>query len=282
MALYPGFYPGPTAYPGSADPTPRIVASPDPTNSPPRVLLQVFNAGTATSGQILRYGADNHPVPVRQGDPAALSSGAWVGYDYEIRYNQPARYEFVPSTGSRLVSDTTQLNVAQAWLVHPGVPSLSCPVTVKLLDEETMRSSGSLHDVLGGTYSVPVTAGRRKAPSFQMLLRTGTKAERDALDQLFYDEAPLLLQAVYPAQTTDEAEYRWLWFGDITRTRIAPQVYANGSRVWTLAATEVARPLGGIRAQRTWATLMLECATWADVMAKYKTWRGVLTGIPGI
>lgn len=281
MALYPGFYPGPTAYPGGDDGLPKIVTSPDPGNNPPRMLLQILHAGTATSGQILRYGPDNQPVPVRQGDPATLSSGAWVGYDYEVPYNQPARYEFVPSTGSRLVSDTTQLNVTQAWLVHPGVPSLSCPVTVKLLDDETMRGSGGLHDVLGSEYPVPVTGLRRKAPAFQMLLRTATKAERDGLDQLFYDEAPLLLQAVYPNQT-DESEYRWIWAGDISRGRVAPQVYANGSRVWTLPCTEVARPLGGIRAQRTRATLMLECATRADTMAKYKTRRGALTGIPGI
>lgn len=277
--LYPGFYPGEDAYPGDGDSTPRITATPEPGNHPPRVRLEIANATGSASGQVLRTGADGRAVPVRQGDPATLTSGGWIGYDVEARYNQSARYEWVPATGPRLASDVVQLDVDRPWLVHPGVPDLSQPVVVKLLDDEVLRGSGGLHDVLDSEYPVPITGGGRKAPGFQLVLKTFAKPERDALEQLFKDEAPLLLQMVYPA-FTDESEYRWIWAGDITRTRRS-QVFADGSRAWALPCAEVSRPLGGIRSQRTWADLLLECPTWADVMVRYKTWRGVLTGIPG-
>jgi hypothetical protein len=278
-ALHPGFYPGPTAFPGDGDDTPGITAVPEPGNYPPRVRLEITKAAGSATGQVLRTGADGRAVPVRQGDPATLTAGAWVGYDYEIRYNQLARYEWVPTTGARLTSSDVRLDVANPWLIHPGIPALSCPVIVKLIDDEVIRGSGGLHDVLDSPYAVPVSNGGRKAPNFQVILKTLTKAERDALDQLFFDQAPLLLQMVYPA-FTDESEYRWVWFGDISRSRRS-QVYADSCRIWGLPASEVARPLGGIRAQRSWADLLLECPTWAAVLAKYKTWRGVLTGIAG-
>lgn len=278
--LYPGFYPGTTAYPGSGDTTPRLTATPEPGNWPPRVRLDAYKAGAAATAEVVRYGADGIAVPVRTGNPATLTGGAWVDYDYEVRYNQPARYELTPTSGAVLASDTVQLNVDRPWLIHPGVPGLSRPVVVKLLDDEHLAGSGGLHDVEDSAYPIPVTGGGRKAPAFQTLLKTESKVERDGLDQLFMDEAPLLLQAVYPA-LTDESEYRWIFIGDIDRGRRAPQNYADTARIWTLPCVEVARPPGGIQAQFSWPALKLECPTWADVKAKYRTWRGVLTGIAG-
>lgn len=265
---------------GSNSTNPSIAGFPEPGNLPPRVLLQASNI-TGPSGQVLRYGPDGQSTPVRSGDPAPLNSGAWIGYDYEAPFNVPVYYVFQPADGSAAqVSPPVTLRVSRPWLIHPGVPELSVQVTVKLLDDETINSSGGLHSVLERRTPIPVTDGVRKAPSFPMLVKSKTKAERDDLDQLFLDTAPLLLQVVYPDQT-DESVYQWIYVDTITRARRDGAAFGDPVRIWTLQCYEVDRPLGGIRAQRTWADVMAECPTWADVLARYKTWRGVLTGIPG-
>ncbi len=284
VALYPGSttFPGPSTFPGTADGSnstdPALTATVDPTNSPPRVLLQIVNS-TAASGQVLRYGPDGRAVAVRAGDPATLSSGVWVGYDVEAPFNQPVHYEFAPTSGAHLTSATVTLQVAGPWFIHPGVPDLSQPITVKLLDEETLASGGGLHPVLGRATPIPVTDGMRKSAAFQMLLKTGGADARAALDQLFMDTAPLLLQVVYPDQT-GESVYQWVSVGEIRRGRKS-LVFGDTTRIWTLQCTEVARPVGGIRSQRTWTDVMAECPTWNDVLQRYQTWRGVLTGIQG-
>jgi len=276
--LYPGFYPGPDAYPGT--PTgPRLTAIPEPANSPPRVRLELYQA-SAVSGTVYRYGPDNHPVPVRTAEPAVPVGGSWVGWDYEAQFNVPNRWIWTPDTGTQLLtSDSVTLAADGPWLVHPGVPSLSCRVTVKLIDTEQFRSSGTVHDVLSSEYGIPVTDGRRKAASFQMLLRTTTSTERTALEQLFQDEAPLLLQVIYPF--TGEYVYRWVWVGDIDRARRSATRFGDAGRIWTLPCVEVGRPAGGVQPQRTFADSLAQDPTFADSKAKYRTFRGRLTGIPG-
>lgn len=265
---------------GSVSTNPTIAGFPEPGNRPPRILIQVSSL-TGPSVRIMRIGPDGQAVPVRSGDPATLNSAAWIGYDYEAPYNAPVVYEAFPVNGvpSVVVAPAVTLKATRPWLVHPGVPSLSQPVTVKVLDDETMTSSGALHEVLGRDTPIPVTDGRRKTAAFTTLLKTATAGEATALEQLFYDTAPLLLQVLYPNQT-EESVYRWVYIGDITQARKSTR-FGDQSRIWTLPCREVSRPVGGIQSQRTWAVVMAECPTWADVMARYRTWRGVLTGIAG-
>jgi hypothetical protein len=186
----------------------------------------------------------------------------------------------------------------QPWLIHPGVPSLSLPVTGILLTDDQSDSGTALHAPLGRADPIPVSDGARKTPAFQVSFRTGgeiysfpggftfpgeltfpgAQDQNDALKAILRDSAPLLLQIVYPF--TDIAMYRWISIDRVTTARVT-MLFGDQQRVWTLDCTEITRPAGGIAAQRTWADLVAECATWQDVIDKYATWTGVTTGIAG-
>jgi hypothetical protein len=263
---------------GSVSTNPSIAAFPDPLNSPPRLLIQAANIA-GPSATVTRYGPDGIGVHVRLGEPATLNSGGWVGYDYEAPYNQPVYYTIVPANGAvKVASPPVTLTVTQPWLVHPGVPSLSQPVTVKVIQDETDASTAGVHQILERSTPIVVSDGVRKAPTFQMQLKSETADERDALRDLFADCAVLLMQVVYPFTT--ESDYRWVYITDVTRAR-KTESYGSTARVWTLPCIEVDRPVGNLQAQRTWADLMAECPTWQDVLNTYVTWRGVLTGQQG-
>jgi hypothetical protein len=275
-----------------------ITVTNDPANSPPRNILFVTGAPGATA-QLTRTDPSGAQTPVRSGDPAPLVTGAWVGYDYEAPYNAGCTYTVIPSDATpNAFTAATPLESPQPWLIHPGVPSLSLPVTGILLTDDQSDSGTALHAPLGRPDPIPVSDGARKTPAFQVSFRTGgeifsfpggftfpgvltfpgAQDQNDALKAILQDSAPLMLQIVYPY--TDIAMYRWISIDRVTTARVTMQ-FGDQQRVWTLDCTEITRPAGGIAAQRTWADLVAECATWQDVMNKFRTWTGVITGIEG-
>jgi hypothetical protein len=218
--------------------------------------------------------------PVRLGDPAALVSGAWVGYDYEMPYNAPVMYTVTPLDLSTPVTvNAAALPVTQAWLVHPGVPSLS--VQIIGFHEDTTRGSDTgeaQHVILGRASPQIITDGQRKSQSYTASVRTTTEAQNAALRAILDGSVPLLLQVVYTFTTASRWEY--LSIGHVDERRISEQ-FGDPKRQFVFQATVVDRPAGGIAAQRTWADLLGEAGTWQDVLNKYTTWTGALTGIAG-
>jgi hypothetical protein len=279
-------------------PPPSIDVSADPTASPPRAVIFVNNC-SGTTAQIYRTDPNGSQTPVRGGDPATLTSGQWTGSDYEMPYNQGVTYTVVPDDLSTPASAVAApVESPQPWLIHPGVPALSLPVTGILLTDDQSNSGTALHAPLGRPDPIPVSDGARKTPAFQVSFRTGgeiysfpggftfpgvltfpgAQDQNDALKAILQDSAPLLLQIVYPF--TDITMYRWISIDRVTTARVT-MLFGDQQRVWTLDCTEITRPAGGIAAQRTWADLVAECATWQDVIDKYPTWTGVITGIAG-
>jgi hypothetical protein len=259
---------------------PFIFAQPEPLNVPPRLLIQVGNIG-GTSAQVVRLNADGSTVPVRAADPAQLSSGGWIGYDYEAPYNQAVTYEVIPSNGASgaVHSPSVTLEVDRPWLVHPGVPDLSVPVQILLpFGDETAVSSAGVHQIMGRATPIVITDGRRKAPTFSMTVVTDSDEAAADVDALLFDTAPLLLQVVQPGVT--RSLYRWVAVGDVTVSS-AEQPFASQWREWSLACTTVDRPVGSLQAQRTYADLPAEAASYEDLLSLYATDRGVLTGIGG-
>jgi hypothetical protein len=279
-------------------PPPSIDVSADPTTSPPRVVIFVNNC-SGTTAQIYRTDPSGSQTPVRGGDPATLASGQWVGFDYEAPYNQSVTYTIVPDDLSTpATSPAAALLSEQAWLIHPGVPSLSLPVTGILLTDDQSDSGTALHAPLGRPDPIPISDGARKTPAFQVSFRTGgsvlsypggftfpgvmtfpgAQNQNDQLTAILQDSSPLLLQIVYPF--TDISAYRWVSVGRVNIARVTMQ-FGDQQRVWTLDCTQITRPAGGIAAQRTWADVLAEAGTWQDEMNKYPTWTGVVTGLPG-
>jgi len=258
---------------------PTLVASVDPLALPPRILVQAFNIG-GPAGNVTRLDPDGASRPVREGDPVSLSGGGAVIFDYEMPYNQPVRYTITPTAApsSPTSSISVTLSVTRPWLVHPGVPFLSQPLTVQLLADETMPANVGIHDILQRETPITISDGRRKAPRSTLQVKTMTRPQADALDQLLLDESPLLLQITYPFTT--EQVYAWITVLDVNRAR-RTAMFGDPSRVWVLPYVEVDRPTGAIQSVRTWQDIINQYDTWQDLMDDFKTWRGVLTGLRG-
>lgn len=255
-----------------------LTATPDPTNSPPRVLL-FANGVTGSTIQVYRLDPDGVSRPVRGGDPGTLTSGQWVGYDYEMPYGQDVTYTEVPDDASTPGSAAAPgMDITQSWLVHPGVPNLSQPINRVMLGDDEGDSGATLHEPLGREFPIQITDGTRKAESSTLSFRTETTTDAANIKALIKDTTPLLLQMVY--DFTDESLYKYISLGKLTRNRISSQ-FGDPRRVWTIGTTDVDRPAGGIAAERTWGDVVTDDVTWQDLLNDFATWTGVVTGILG-
>jgi hypothetical protein len=261
-----------TAPPGT------ITVNADPFNSPPRNLLYV-NGVSGTQAQITRTDADGNIRPVRLGDPATLTSGTWVGYDYEVPYGTAVTYTVTPLDLSTPASvAAAPLPITQSWLVHPGVPGLSMPINGTLLTGRDMDDGSAEHVILGRKFAQVVNDGARKSAKSQLTIRTQTSTENNNLEALLSGSAPLLLQMAFPFTTA--TKWAYIKVGVVNDTPVT-MVFGDPKHVWTLPITEIDRPIGGLAAQRTWADVAVEVASYSALSAKYATWTGVLTGIAG-
>jgi hypothetical protein len=261
-----------TAPPGT------ITVNADPFNSPPRNLLYV-NSVSGTQAQITRTDADGNIRAVRLGDPATLTSGTWVGYDYEVPYGTAVTYTVTPLDLSTPASvAAAPLAITQTWLVHPGVPGLSMPINGTLLTGADMDDGSAEHVILGREYPQIINDGARKSAKYQLSIRTQTDTENNRLDAILSGSAPLLLQMVFPFTTA--AKWTYINVGPVNNSPVT-LVFGDPKRVWTLPVTEIDRPVGGIAAQRTYADVAVEVASYSALLAKYATYTGVLTGIAG-
>lgn len=255
-----------------------ISTSVDLVNEPPRVAIFVSGAPGATA-QIMRTDPDGAMRPVRGGDPAPLTVGQWIGYDYEMPYGAPTTYTVVPSDGSaNAFVATAAVATTQARLIHPGQPSLSIQIRGIKRGDRSYASGAALFEPVGRQYPVVITDGQRKSATYQLTLRTALSVDASAMKAILAGCVPLLLQAVYPF--TIASLWHYLSIDNVTEGEVTTR-FGDPLRVWTCDVTEVDRPAGGIAAQRTWSDVLAEAGTWSDLMSKYRTWAGVLTGVPG-
>ena len=253
--------------------TATITATPDPLNVPPRMQLVVSGMAAASTVTISRIDVRSNATPIRLGNPATLTGGGWTGFDYEAPFGQAVTYRAVPDTGAAASSVAHAIAVEQPWLCHPGLPSLSMPVTIAARGDETMDASQSVKFVLERPDPVVRTDGVRRPPTFDLTLRTWALDEEDALDSLLADSSPLLLQTVYP--DVERVGYEWLSVGPVARSHLVPW-QGNLVRHWTMSCTTVIAPSGLLQAQRTVADVAAQFATVAQAKAAYATVRDVV------
>lgn len=272
---YPGssLFPGPTGGGGSF----AIIVAHQPNNAPPRNQLTVVN-GTGATVTVSRAASDGVITPVRGAEPAPLSGGEWIGYDYEAPYGDAVTYSAMDALGNVATVLVGPLGVTQSWLVHPGVPSLSQPLNRITLGDRQNDTGAAQHVILGRTSPITVTDGTRKADQLPLNFRTDAAFDEINMNALLQDASTLLLQIVYPF--TNAFEYRWIQAGQVQVHRVTMN-FGDAKRTWSVACTVTDRPAGNIASQRQWATVLGEAATWGDVLSRYTTWGGVLTGIAG-
>lgn len=266
--------PDPTPDP-DPDPTATFVATAQPGNVPPRVLLELTYASQA-SATVTRLDPDGRIRTVRLADPATLASGVWVGYDYESWLQGAATYTATTSVGY-VTSNPVSMDVDTVWLRHPGIPSLSVPVEiVPDLEERVHAVNQAVLQPLGRRYPIVVSDGRRKAATSGLTFRTLDEVDGPALRAIFDDVSVLLLDA--PLDHGLGFVHEYLAFGELRERRFDPQHGPNPWRNWSVGYTVVDRPAGGQQALRTWATVLAENTAWSDVVNTFTTWSDLLTG----
>lgn len=252
-----------------------LTATAEPDGAPPRVLLQLEYTGQP-SATIVRTGPDGRAYPVRQADPATLTGGQWIGFDYESPFDQAVTYTATTAAGS-LTSAAATLSPGRAWLRHPGIPGLSVPLNYEGDGEPVRAVNQATLDPIGRAYPIVVSDGRRRAPRDQLTLRTYTPAEKAALLAVLADVSILLLD-VPPSLGFDGLTHDYVALGDLKETRFRPDYHPHPWRIFTCPYTVVQRPAGGLQAQRTWADVLAGHATWAAVLDDFTTWADVITG----
>lgn len=251
-----------------------FTATPQPGNSPPRVLLELEYTGQ-TSATITRLDPDGRERPVRLAEPATLVGGIWTGFDYESWFGDASTYTAVTGGGSITTVPVT-LAVLTPWLRHPGVPSLSAPVDFQGDGEPVRAVSQAVLEPIGRRDPIVVSDGRRRSKRGTMTVRTETLAEVQALLDLLDDVSILLLDIPPEAGYGITHEYRSI--GDLTESRFRPDYYPHPWRIWTAPYIVVDRPAGGQQSERTYDTVLAEFSTYSAVKNAYDTYTDLLTG----
>lgn len=260
--------------------TATLTLTPDTTNSPPRVRLDVaIPAGTGVSVLVTRTGSDGNTYPVRLADPSLMAGTTWVGYDYEAPYRDTLTYNAAitylnPGTVTDIIATGTYLPVGDIWLVHPGVPALSMLLgDVQSLGTRLRPVNRGIFAPYGRTDPIVVTDGQRKSPQATIVVRTTTLEQLSALIALTADASVLLLNIPVSMGWGVGAEY--ISLGDLVEAREVNSG-PDTARLTSGPYQVVSRPVGGSQSQRTWADVLAESATWQDVLTMRATWSEVL------
>lgn len=261
-------------------PSLSVTATPEPGNDPPRVRLNVSDTRTtpATAVTVTRINPDGSVTPVRTTDgnplPLSVSGTSRVGlvYDYEAPFGVAVQYSTTEAPGT--LSEQVLLDSETTWIIHPGVPELSRPVTIADLGARSRKVSQSVFYPMGRSAPVVQTDGRRKTPEYTLSLYAPDDASSLWLDALLEDTGVLMLNIPASKNWGIGAEY--ISVGDVEETR--PVRYlGEPSRVWNLQVTVVDRPGGGTQAERTYVDLLVY-PTYVALQVAYPTYSDLLAG----
>ncbi len=253
---------------------PTLTATAVAAGDPPRVDLSLSWAG-AEEITVQRVDPDGRTRPVRNAEPADLTSGAWAGSDYESWFGESTVYQ-ATSGSATIDAAAVSLDVDTVWLRHPGTPTLSQQIRFEGWSDLVRPVTQAVLEPLGRLYPIVVTDGKRKSPRTTMTVRALTLTELDEVLALFADAAVLLLDV--PPGKGYGITHHYIAAGDLTEARLNPGIYASESRTLTMPVIVVDRPAGGDQAVRTWATVLTEATTWTELVGLYDTWTDVLSG----
>lgn len=155
-----------------------------------------------------------------------------------------------------------------------GQPARQTTVTVQELPEWTRSARQGVHQVRGRSRPV-VISDVRLARTGSLSLVTETADQRDALWWVLDEGSTLFVQ--WPSEWREPDVY--VQVGDVAEGRLV-RLAEFSDRVWTLALTEVDRPVGGMAGSpgRTWDDIATDHASWQDVQSTYTTWLHVYEG----
>ncbi|MFF3312467.1 hypothetical protein [Streptomyces sp. NPDC002952] len=246
------------------------------------------SGGPTWKWSLLRLVGGETPQPVRgwTGDVTSLSitGDITVVTDYEAPLGVPVQWRVVVANpggaGSfSYTSDPVTLSseTLDVWIKDPGLPARSVHATVQTLPDWQRTARQGINQVRGRTRPI-VISDVRTSRTGTLTLTTQTEDERDALWWVLDTGNTLLLQ--WPPGWGERDVY--VSVGDVTEAHVTESA-EFADRAWTLALTEVDRPIGGMvgSADRTWQTVANGGSTWAEALAGATSWLDVYTGVVG-
>ncbi|WP_328967957.1 hypothetical protein [Streptomyces sp. NBC_00239] len=251
-----------------------------------RLTLRGLTTGSHTHWGLWRMDPSGTLVPVRgsDGDLTAvpITGDVGVAEDYEAPLGIAVRYYLKLFTGSAYTAATsdplTLTDVADTEIVlkDPGLPARQTRAVVEGLPSWQRSARQGVHPVRGRSRPVVIT-DVRVSRTGSMTLVTETQQEIDAMWWLLDTGATLLVQ--WPRTWGERDVY--VQVGDVTEERLA-RIADYADRRWSLALTEVDRPIGGTAgsADRTWSDVAAEHLDWLSVMQVAATWTDVYVGAP--
>ncbi len=258
-----------------------ITPTTDLGNDPPRVLLTIDTTGyTAYTLTVYRI-LDGVFTTVRSSETTPdIDDVTWVGYDYECPYGDEVTYQVVIFDGSTTVASATSsgvtLSETSPWLIHPGDTDLSVELTgLREIGERKRPITQTVQRVIGRSDPVVISDSRSGVES-SLKLGTATLAEAAAVASLTADGTPLLLNI--PPSLLWGVTYEWIAVGELSETRVVPQVGARPNRLFTMPYTVVGRPEGDLLPTRTYADVLTEADSYSTVLAARATYTALLLG----
>lgn len=268
------------AAPPAATGSLSITATALSSNTPPAVRIDVNDTrspGQASALTIMRVNPDGTQTVVRtaDGNPLALSGGVGLVFDYEMALGAAVAYTALEAPG--ITSPQVTVTSSQVWLVHPGIPSLSVPITLRKgsLAQTTRPVTRGTFWPMGRAYPVIVTDGSRKAPQSQLLVEVDTVTDETSLTDLLADASALLLNV--PSSLALGWDSSYVSIGDVTVDRLT-DIGTDPYRVVTLPFTVVDRPAGGSQSLRTYVDVLAGYGSYAAVQAQYRSYVDLLAG----
>ncbi|MEV4939564.1 hypothetical protein [Streptomyces zaomyceticus] len=250
------------------------------------IYVQGLTDGSYTTWSLTRWLADGSEQPVRgaDGDIAGIpiTSDRATAQDFEAPLGVPVQYKariIHPIDGSRgslsLPVTLPEPPTTDVVLKDVGQPARQAAVTAQELPQWARAARQAVHHVRGRSRPV-VISDVRLARTGSLTLVTASAVERDALWWILDSGTTLLLQ--WPAVWGERDVY--VQVGDVTEGRLT-RFAEHGDRSWSLALTEVDRPVGGLAGSpdRTWDDIATDHDTWDEVLSTYGTWLDVYAGV---
>jgi hypothetical protein len=242
---------------------------------PHRVRLDVADSGALVEVTVTRLDPDGRTVVVRttDGNPLTLSAGVGLVYDYEAPFGAPVSYSTFEDSAT--VSSEVTVVEDMVWLIHPGVPEISMPISVASFGARGRPVARGVFRPMGRKTAVVQTDGQRKSFEGVIELNTFTLDEILAFETLTDDAADLLLNV--PVGLGWGVPTCYVSLGDLEEGRLVDYA-AEPRRLHTLSYVVVDRPVGGTQAERTYLDLLVSHSSYAELPASYGSYFALLAG----
>lgn len=263
--------------------TVTITPTVDLLSTPPSVGLAILDStGANTSLTVQRVDPDGVLRPVRTTDgnalPLTVSGATRVGslVDYEPPYGQSVFYTTteVPSVASAAVT----VDEDRVWLTHPGVPSLSMPVELRIgsLDVVEFGVARGVFRPQGRRFPVVQTSGTRYAPASSLIVTTESMPVWDSLLAILDDASTLLLNSSPDNGLNIPTGYISI---DTARLRRPSSIGTDTLRDIELPFDTVDRPAGGTRAAWTMGDIRDNFALMSNIRDTFPKMSNIAAGI---